>query len=89
MCFTCQKIKTDAGCLIQFIRVTRCAKRHQCSFCGYTTSRPANMKKHIRLHTGERPFQCTICVKSFNEKAHLNSHMITSLGRTSFQMPNV
>ncbi|GIX95973.1 hypothetical protein CEXT_98251 [Caerostris extrusa] len=43
--------------------------RHQCTSCGYTSNRYADLKSHIRIHTGERPYLCTICAKSFNERA--------------------
>ncbi|GIX95974.1 hypothetical protein CEXT_98261 [Caerostris extrusa] len=72
---------------ISSARLAKCAKRHQCSSCGYTSTRSADIKRHIRTHTGEKPFQCTICAKSFTEKFNLNSHMRTHTGERPFSCP--
>ncbi|GIZ02137.1 hypothetical protein CEXT_484511 [Caerostris extrusa] len=69
---------TDAG--ISLAEIATSAKRHQCPSCEYTSFRPADMKKHIRLHTGEEPYKCTVCMKGFKQKCNLNSHMRTHTG---------
>ncbi|XP_035233337.1 zinc finger protein 271-like [Stegodyphus dumicola] len=39
-----------------------------CPYCSYATSHKGNLKKHIRIHTGERPFSCNICKKKFQNQ---------------------
>ncbi|GIY50015.1 hypothetical protein CEXT_518291, partial [Caerostris extrusa] len=69
------------------LSLQKCAKRHQCTSCGYTSIRSADLKKHIRIHTGERPYQCIICRNNFNEKSHLNNHMRIHTGERPFKCP--
>lgn len=49
-------------------------KLHRCPFCPYTAKQKGIMKRHIRCHTGERPFPCPICGKRFTRQEHLRSH---------------
>ena len=39
-----------------------------------------NMKRHIQLHTGEKPFKCQLCEYATNQKVHLKKHMKTNHG---------
>lgn len=46
-----------------------------CKVCDYKSQYATNIKRHVRLHTGERPYKCHICFKGFNEKGHLKKHL--------------
>jgi len=48
--------------------------RHTCRFCGRVCAKPSVLQKHIRTHTGERPFPCTTCGLRFKTKSNLYKH---------------
>ena len=45
-----------------------------CDTCGKIFDRPSLLKRHIRVHTGERPHVCDICTKGFSTSSSLNTH---------------
>lgn len=51
--------------------------KHICAHCGRDCLKPSVLEKHIRSHTGERPFPCTICGISFKTQSNLYKHRRT------------
>ncbi|XP_054272919.1 zinc finger protein 391-like [Macrosteles quadrilineatus] len=52
-----------------------------CPICRKMFSNPRNMKYHIYLHTGERPFRCLTCEKTFIRKSQVKNHLFTHSGK--------
>ncbi len=46
-----------------------------CELCGKENRSKADIKKHMRTHTGERPYKCHVCGRVFTQINNLNRHM--------------
>ncbi|XP_077535934.1 uncharacterized protein LOC144148236 [Haemaphysalis longicornis] len=57
----------------------------RCQQCSYMTRHPCDLRRHRRIHTGERPHQCGHCGKAFTQKAHLDVHRRTHTGERPYQ----
>lgn len=49
--------------------------KHYCLSCKYSTAVLTNIRRHVLIHTGERPYQCNHCGKKFRQKEHLKGHV--------------
>ena len=45
-----------------------------CPVCGTLNRDSYQLKRHMRSHTGERPYTCSVCGKTFKRREHLTSH---------------
>ncbi|XP_041370432.1 zinc finger protein 236-like isoform X1 [Gigantopelta aegis] len=52
----------------------RDVKMHKCQHCDFRTEYQGNLKRHMRVHTGEF-FHCSLCPRHFSDKYELSIHM--------------
>lgn len=53
------------------------AGKHVCCYCGRDCLKPSVLEKHLRCHTGERPYPCATCGVAFKTQSNLYKHKRT------------
>ncbi|MEQ2180543.1 hypothetical protein GOODEAATRI_002246, partial [Goodea atripinnis] len=74
------------GCGVVFLSLHRCClndftvirKKFKCPYCSFSAMHQCILKRHMRSHTGERPYPCEICGKKFTRREHMKRHTLVS-----------
>ena len=76
-CDQCKSKFTTQGELVRHTKFKHSTERpNKCPhpYCDYAAVEKSRLKKHTRIHTGERPFQCQQCSYAAPLKTHLKRH---------------
>ena len=60
------------------------ARPYVCTLCGVSFSMQWQLRRHIKVHTGEKPHKCEICGRAFGEKDTLVKHIRTHTGEKPY-----
>jgi KRAB domain-containing zinc finger protein len=56
-----------------------------CEECGKIFARKNDLKIHLRIHSGVKPYQCADCDKAFRCYNHLKQHKVTHTGEKPYE----
>lgn len=61
-------------------------QQHSCDVCGKSGfSTKGNLKRHLKAHSGEKPFKCDYCDSCFTEKKSLKIHVRRHTGEKPYK----
>jgi uncharacterized C2H2 Zn-finger protein len=71
----CGKTYPSRLSLKRHIDVTHLKKKQiACPQCGKHFATMPNLREHLNLHTGKRPFLCQLCTRRFRQASQLSLH---------------
>ena len=61
------------------------SKDFYCNICSYKSKHKSNTIKHVRTHSGFKPYKCETCNSSFAQLVNLKTHMRTHTGKKPYE----
>ncbi|XP_003965088.2 zinc finger protein 397-like [Takifugu rubripes] len=83
VCWRCGEAFPRAGALQLHLQ----RKTYACDWCCKSFAQSADLRRHLRTHTGERPHRCTFCTKSFSQRGNLRRHLRIHTGERPYSCP--
>mmetsp|Transcript_5169 Transcript_5169/g.12542 ORF Transcript_5169/g.12542 Transcript_5169/m.12542 type:complete len:287 (+) Transcript_5169:379-1239(+) len=85
-CEACQKRFMKRGHLMthRFVHLKDSKHLHTCEICNRSFNFRFNLVRHLKMHSGIRPYVCTVCGYAFNLKGNLHIHFRTHTKQKPF-----
>jgi uncharacterized Zn-finger protein len=77
-------LNTSSSLVLPLLEATTMQKPYGCPLFTKSFSRKQELKRHMRVHTGDKPHTCKQCSKSFSQAVHLRIHMRVHTGEISY-----
>ncbi|KAI8776708.1 zinc finger protein 62 [Biomphalaria glabrata] len=72
-CSPCNQVFTSSTHFDQHLN-SQCLSRYACLVCEKTFMNSTSLRRHMPVHTGEKPYSCLQCGKQFRDPSNFSKH---------------